>query len=93
MPFDAITLASITGHRDLRSLQRYLNLDKGRLAKHMDHVFAVARERGQMHKGRPRLKRDLERELLQGVAVFSRANDSNSEFEMSSVAARPSEIQ
>jgi integrase len=65
MPFDVVTLAAITGHRDLRSLQRYINLDKGRLAIHMDHVFDEARRRESTHKGRLRLTKKFERQLMQ----------------------------
>lgn len=50
MVFDLVTLAAITGHRDVRSLQRYLNPHKGKLATHMDRVFEAARQSEQTHK-------------------------------------------
>ncbi|HEY6644469.1 site-specific integrase [Povalibacter sp.] len=72
MPFDLVTLAAITGHRDVRSLQRYLNPHKGKLATHMDRVFEAARKGEQIHKGRIRLTREQERQLMQPEIATSK---------------------
>lgn len=72
MPFDLVTLAAITGHRDVRSLQRYLNPHKGKLAVHIDRVFEAARAGEQIHKGRVRLTREQERQLVQSETVVAK---------------------
>jgi integrase len=51
-PFDVVTLASITGHRDLRMLARYTRLCTGEIARRLDEAFELAKQKKQWRKGR-----------------------------------------
>lgn len=67
VPLNAFELASISGHRDLRSLARYLNLCTGELAERIDEAHQIADAHSKAaqsrketspfnHKGRPRAR-------------------------------------
>jgi len=42
MPFDIVSLSALTGHRDVRSLGRYMNLCAGEHAHQMDQAYRIA---------------------------------------------------
>lgn len=65
VPLTVHELATLSGHRDLRSLGRYLNLCAGELAERLDEAHQMAHEKASAakkreepspftHKGRPR---------------------------------------
>ncbi len=53
-PFTVMELATFTGHRDLRSLARYMNLCAGELANRIDEAYEEVRRQGLLRKGRVR---------------------------------------
>jgi integrase len=53
-PFSAVELATITGHRDLASLSRYVHLCAGELAERIDELYEMAKKLNQPRKGRIR---------------------------------------
>jgi integrase len=54
-PLDVITLAALSGHRDLSSLARYMNQFAGELAREIDYAESlVANSTFKYHKGRLR---------------------------------------
>ncbi len=42
MPFDIVSLSALTGHRDVRSLGRYMNLCAGEHAHQIDQAYKIA---------------------------------------------------
>lgn len=52
-PFDVVTLAAITGHRDLRMLARYARMCSGEIARRLDEAFELAKQNKTWRKGRP----------------------------------------
>lgn len=55
-PFDIVTLAAITGHRDVRMLARYARMCAGEIAQRLDEAFDIAQSRKRIHKGRPAIR-------------------------------------
>ena len=56
MPFDIVSLSALTGHRDVRSLGRYMNLCAGEHAHQMDQAYKIAeRNDNSYRKGRLRV--------------------------------------
>jgi integrase len=53
-PFTVMELATFTGHRDLRSLARYMNLCSGELAHRIDEAYKEVNRQKVSHKGRVR---------------------------------------
>jgi integrase len=53
-PFSVVELATITGHRDLSSLSRYVHLCAGELAERIDELYEMAKKLNQPRKGRIR---------------------------------------
>jgi len=52
-PFDLITLAAITGHRDIRMLARYSHMCVGLLAERLDEAFELAEQKRRLPIGHP----------------------------------------
>lgn len=88
VPLNAFELASISGHRDLRSLARYLNLCTGELTQRLDEAHQIADTQSRAaqphketspfnHEGRPRAysnerRRSRARSAASAVCAHSR---------------------